>query len=79
MTDASVQPRRIRIHATHLCTDVLRTVGYRARCACGYVGPTRGDYADARRDASLHADAERQARAQQPRTRPAAAADSSAG
>lgn len=64
MSTASVTPRRIRVHDTYLGCDVLRRIGYVARCACGYVGATRDSYDDARRDAREHADAERAAETQ---------------
>jgi len=54
MSHATVKPARLKIHSTELATDVLRTIGYRGRCACGWQGPVRGAHSVAREDARIH-------------------------
>ena len=56
---AHPRPHRIRLHDTGLATTVVRVVGYRGECACGWTGQNRKRWDDARRDASEHNEAER--------------------
>ena len=54
MQKTSVEPFRIRYHSSELATDVISTKGYRARCACGWVGTIRSHHSHARDDARRH-------------------------
>lgn len=54
MPNATVAPARLRYHSTELSTQVLRTFGYQARCACGWEGPIRTHHRVARADAREH-------------------------
>lgn len=51
---AVVRPSRLKLHSTELACDVLRSVGYRARCACGWRGPLRDRHHEARADGRAH-------------------------
>ena len=54
MSHATVRPARLRFHSTDLSCQVIRTYGYRARCACGWEGPVRGKHRDSRQDGREH-------------------------
>jgi GTP cyclohydrolase II len=54
MQHATAQPVKIRLHSEMLRTDVLSTVAYRARCECGWQGPSRDKRGSAHIDASEH-------------------------
>jgi hypothetical protein len=49
-----VRPVRIHVPDPDLHTTVVRGVGQRACCSCGWRGPKRNTYADARKDSRLH-------------------------
>jgi hypothetical protein len=50
----NVEPVKAYVPSAELHTTIRRVVGYRACCNGEPVGPTRGTYADARKDLSLH-------------------------
>ena len=54
MPNAVVRPSRIKLHSTELSTDVIRGVGFRAVCACGYRGSLHDRHDAARADARQH-------------------------
>jgi hypothetical protein len=51
---AAVLPVRLKLHDSGLAVDVLRTIGYSARCACGWEGKIRRNHAAARADGRDH-------------------------
>jgi hypothetical protein len=53
---AAVRPVRLKLHDTGLAVDVLRTVGYSARCACGWEGKIQLTHTMARDDGRNHLD-----------------------
>ena len=49
-----IVPVRLRIHDDRVGVDVLRGIGHRAVCDCGFIGPTRRARAVAVADAREH-------------------------
>jgi hypothetical protein len=54
MPHQQITPVRTRVHSTDLAVDVLRTFGYKARCACGWEGAIRDRHVLAQLDAQAH-------------------------
>ena len=54
MTATSVQPFTITRPSEELRTNVRRTVGYRADCGCGWLGPVRVKRGTAEWDKLVH-------------------------
>jgi hypothetical protein len=54
MQQAGVSPVRVRHHDDDLGVDVVRVVGYRGRCPCGWRTATRDTYNQARRETLQH-------------------------
>jgi len=54
MPHTFVKPARVTFHSTELATDVRRTYGYEARCACGWVGDVHRKHGDASWEARVH-------------------------
>lgn len=54
MSHTHVEPVKIKYHSTDLAVDVLKTTGYRGKCACSWVGPIRSHHSHARDDARRH-------------------------
>jgi hypothetical protein len=54
MPHTYVQPARVTFHSTELVTDVRRTYGYEARCACGWTGSVHRKHGDAQWEAKVH-------------------------
>jgi hypothetical protein len=54
MERGAVKPQRFKYHSELLAADVLATVGYRASCPCGWLGPVRKKRRDASVDARVH-------------------------
>lgn len=51
----TVKPVRLRERNPNLAADVLRVVGYRASCSCGWRSPVRPTVRAARAELSAHA------------------------
>jgi hypothetical protein len=51
---AAVRPVRLKLHDYDLSVNVLRTLGYSARCACGWEGKICRNHAAARADGRAH-------------------------
>ena len=49
-----VVPVRLRLHDDRVGVDVLRGIGHRAVCDCGFIGPTRRSRVVAVADAREH-------------------------
>jgi hypothetical protein len=54
MPHTYVKPARIRFYSTELVTDVRRTYGYEARCACGWTGDVHRKHGAAQWEARVH-------------------------
>lgn len=54
MPSISTQPRSIVRWSPELATNVRRTIGYQAHCACGWEGGTHREWMDARLERRAH-------------------------
>jgi hypothetical protein len=54
MPAGSVKRVKVHLPAHDLMPDTIRGVASRASCSCGYRGPSRKTYAEARKDLRLH-------------------------
>lgn len=51
---ATARPARLRTRSDALGVDVLRGIGHRGSCRCGWRGPRRGARSVAKEDARIH-------------------------
>jgi len=54
MPHTSTQPARVTFYSSELATNVRRTYGYEARCACGWVGEVHRKHGDAQWEGKVH-------------------------